>query len=206
MTALLTAEDVLNKRFQNAKNGYNVLEVDDFLDDILRTLRQIHVEKDEVESKLSAAEQRIAELSRVNSELTAEVEELKSAESTEKVEAPAVAPEPVDAATKESEMATGIIQMAQKLHDDHVRIGKEEGERLLSEAKAESARLIKDAEENKERTLGQLEKERSEIERKIDELRVFERDYRNRLKSYLSNLLGDLDSRGNGGNGSQSNN
>lgn len=206
MTTLLTAEDVLNKRFQNAKNGYNVLEVDDFLDDILRTLRQIYVEKDEVESKLSAAEQRIAELSRVNSELTAEVEELKNAEATEKVEAPVAAPEPVEARNKESEMATGIIQMAQKLHDDHVRTGKEEGERLLTEAKAESARLIKDAEENKERTLGQLEKERSEIERKIDELRVFERDYRNRLKSYLSNLLGDLDSRGSGGNGDQRNN
>ena len=206
MTTLLTAEDVLNKRFQNAKNGYNVLEVDDFLDDILRTLRQIYVEKDEVESKLSAAEQRIAELSRVNSELTAEVEELKNAEATEDVEAPVAAPEPVEAANRESEMATGIIQMAQKLHDDHVRTGKEEGERLLTEAKAESARLLKDAEENKERTLGQLEKERSEFERKIDELRVFERDYRNRLKSYLSNLLGDLDSRGSGGNGNQRNN
>ena len=206
MTTLLTAEDVLNKRFQNAKNGYNVLEVDDFLDDILRTLRQIYVEKDEVESKLSAAEQRIAELSRVNSELTAEVEELKNAEATEDVEAPVAAPEPVEAANRESEMATGIIQMAQKLHDDHVRTCKEEGERLLTEAKAESARLLKDAEENKERTLGQLEKERSEFERKIDELRVFERDYRNRLKSYLSNLLGDLDSRGSGGNGNQRNN
>ena len=41
------------------------------------------------------------------------------------------------------------------------------------------------------------EQERSLLERKIDELRVFERDYRTRLKSYLENLLGDLDNRGN---------
>ena len=33
------------------------------------------------------------------------------------------------------------------------------------------------------------------LERKIDELRNFERDYRTRLKSYLENLLGDLDQR-----------
>ena len=46
------------------------------------------------------------------------------------------------------------------------------------------------------RTLEKLEQERSLLERKIDELRVFERDYRTRLKSYLENLLGDLDARG----------
>jgi hypothetical protein len=36
----------------------------------------------------------------------------------------------------------------------------------------------------------------SDLERKIDELRLFERDYRTRLKSFLQNLLGDLDARG----------
>ena len=44
--------------------------------------------------------------------------------------------------------------------------------------------------------LEKLEQERSLLERKIEELRVFERDYRTRLKSYLENLLGDLDARG----------
>jgi hypothetical protein len=34
---------------------------------------------------------------------------------------------------------------------------------------------------------------RAVLERKIDELRIFERDYRTRLKTYLENLLADVD-------------
>jgi cell division septum initiation protein DivIVA len=89
-----------------------------------------------------------------------------------------------------------MLLLAQKVHDDYVRSGQEESERLISEAKAQSGRIVREAEETSHRTLSQLEQERSLLERKIDELRVFERDYRTRLKSYLENLLGDLDSRG----------
>jgi regulator of protease activity HflC (stomatin/prohibitin superfamily) len=67
----------------------------------------------------------------------------------------------------------------------------------VGEAKSQANRIVREAEETSQRTLGQLEQERSLLERKIDELRVFERDYRTRLKSYLENLLGDLDNRGN---------
>jgi cell division septum initiation protein DivIVA len=96
----------------------------------------------------------------------------------------------------EPESATGMLLLAQKLHDDYVRNGQEEGDRILNEAKAQGTRIVREAEETSHRTLSQLEQERSLLERKIDELRVFERDYRTRLKSYLENLLGDLDSRG----------
>ncbi|CAM3655052.1 hypothetical protein ISCU110981_12325 [Isoptericola cucumis] len=96
----------------------------------------------------------------------------------------------------EPESATGMLQLAQKLHDDYVRSGQEEGDRLITEAKSEGARIVREAEETSHRTLSQLEQERSLLERKIDELRIFERDYRTRLKSFLQNLLGDLDARG----------
>ncbi len=96
----------------------------------------------------------------------------------------------------EPESATGMLQLAQKLHDDYVRSGQEEGERIIGDAKSQAQRIVREAEETSNRTLAQLEQERSLLERKIDELRVFERDYRTRLKSYLENLLGDLESRG----------
>jgi len=95
----------------------------------------------------------------------------------------------------EPESATGMLQLAQKLHDDYVRAGQEEGERIINEARAQATRIVAEAEETSARTLSALEQERSLLERKIDELRVFERDYRTRLKSYLENLLGDLESR-----------
>jgi cell division septum initiation protein DivIVA len=107
-----------------------------------------------------------------------------------------VAPAPAPSRQSEPESATGMLLLAQKLHDDYVRSGQEEGERLINEAKQQGTRIVREAEETSHRTLAQLEQERSLLERKIDELRVFERDYRTRLKSYLENLLGDLDSRG----------
>lgn len=203
---LLTPDEVLNKKFQVTKfrEGYDMIEVDDFLDLVLGTLRAVYLENDELKSKLSEAEERVAELSRSGA---AEAAEVAPAAVEEPVEF-AAQPEPeaevahvAEAgapAAREPEMATGIIQMAQKLHDDHVRAGQEEGERLVSEAKTEGDRIVREAEEVSQRTLNQLEQERSVLETKIEELRTFERDYRLRLKSYLQNLLGDLDQRGAG--------
>ncbi len=192
--ALLTAEDILNKKFSATKfrEGYDVEEVDDFLDEVVRTLTAVQEENEDLRSKLAAAERRVAELSRSDAAAAA-----KPAPVAAPAQAPAPTPAPAPAPrAAEPESATGMLQLAQKLHDDYVRSGQEEGDRLISEAKAEGARIVREAEETSHRTLSQLEQERSLLERKIDELRLFERDYRTRLKSFLQNLLGDLDARG----------
>lgn len=211
--ALLTADDVLNKKFQSTKfrEGYDQDEVDDFLDEVVNTLREVQNENDDLKTKLAAAERRIAELSRdgaasgtspvVAPAPVATPEPEPEPEPAPVVAAPVVAPvvsAPVPtAARNEPESATGMLALAQKLHDDYVRSGQEESDRLVNEARVRAAQIVREAEETSQRTLMQLEQERSLLERKIDELRVFERDYRTRLKSYLENLLGDLDNRGN---------
>ena len=210
--ALLTADEVLNKKFQATKfrEGYDQDEVDDFLDEVVNTLRDIQGENDDLKSKMAAAERRIAELSRAGAQQAAPAP--KPEPVPEPTPEPVVAPAPVVAApapapapvvapvvaqrANEPESATGMLALAQKLHDDYVRSGQEESERLVADAKNQANRIVREAEETSQRTLGQLEQERSLLERKIDELRVFERDYRTRLKSYLENLLGDLDNRG----------
>ncbi|MCL2424397.1 MAG: DivIVA domain-containing protein [Micrococcales bacterium] len=200
--ALLTADDVLNKKFQSTKfrEGYDQDEVDDFLDEVVATLREVQaggggggggdsaavhalqVENDDLTARLASAERRIAELESVVESAGQYNQQLPPAESMR------------DGSTPES--AQGLLAMAQKVHDDYVSSGKQEGDRLLAEARMRADQIINEAEESSKRTLGALEQERSLLERKIDELRVFERDYRTRLKSYLENLLGDLDSRG----------
>ena len=218
--AMLTADDVLNKKFQATKfrEGYDQDEVDDFLDEVVNTLRVMTAENDEVKGKLAAAERRIAELSRaaesqpfvehaapapapvavVEPEAEPEVEPEAEPEPEPEPVAPPVQAMPMAAPQRvsEPESATGMLQLAQKLHDDYVRAGQEEGDRIVNEAKVQAGRIVREAEETSSRTLAQLEQERGLLERKIDELRVFERDYRTRLKSYLENLLGDLESRG----------
>jgi len=193
--ALLTAEDILSKTFSTVKfkEGYDIEEVDDFLDEVVRTLNSVQEENESVKAKLAAAERRIAELSRADAAQTAF--------QPEPVAAPEPQPEPVAAPELQQQpaepaSATGMLQLAQKVHDDYVNAGKAEGERLLAEAQEESSRIVSEAENQSQRTLSQLEQERSLLERKIDELRIFERDYRTRLKSYLQNLLGDIDARG----------
>jgi len=202
--ALLTADEVLNKKFQATKfrEGYDQDEVDDFLDEVVNTLRELQNENEDLKTKLAAAERRIAELSRSGAQQAAPAP--KPEPTPEPVPAavapvapPVVAPVPAPQRANEPESATGMLALAQKLHDDYVRSGQEESDRLIGEAKSQANRIVREAEETSQRTLGQLEQERSLLERKIDELRVFERDYRTRLKSYLENLLGDLDNRGN---------
>lgn len=189
--ALLTADDVLNKKFQATKfrEGYDQDEVDDFLDEVVNTLRETQNENEDLKAKLAAAERRIAELSRQGAQ-TAAAPKPEAEKPAPTVSAP-VAPQ----RQSEPESATGMLALAQKLHDDYVRSGQEEGERIVNEAKGQAQRIVREAEETSARTLSELEQERSVLERKIDELRVFERDYRTRLKSYLENLLGDLDNR-----------
>jgi hypothetical protein len=44
--------------------------------------------------------------------------------------------------------------------------------------------------------LGQVQAERTALEKKIDELRTFEREYRTRLKTFLESSLRELGDRG----------
>jgi DivIVA domain-containing protein len=216
--ALLTADDVLNKKFQPTKfrEGYDQDEVDDFLDEVVNTLRVVAGENEELKAKLAAAERRVAELTREggNGARSAAEESAPAEREPEVVEqaakpVPAAAPfqpAPAQAAAvqtapaqapaggNEPESATGMLALAQRLHDEYVRNGKEEGERIVTEAQTEGQRIIKEAEDQHNRTLTQLEQERSLLERKIDELRTFERDYRTRLKSYLESLLSNVES------------
>lgn len=174
--ALLSEHDVVNMRFKEPKSvgeGYDQDEVDFFLDEVAETIAQLTKDKASLENQLKVAQARITELEASNG----------AAEAT-----PAEAP--VSPAEKsESEAATGMLLLAQQLHDKHVAEGKAEGERLISEGKAEGERLVAEAQDKYNTTMAQLDDERSQLERKISELRDFERDYRTRLKSYLESLL-----------------
>jgi DivIVA domain-containing protein len=93
------------------------------------------------------------------------------------------------------EAAAGMLALAQKLHDEYVRNGEQQRDRIVGDAREHAARLVREAEEKQRQTLGSLEQERSLLERKIDELRAFEREYRSRLKSYLEGQLRELDAK-----------
>lgn len=199
----LTPEDVVNKRFQPTKfrEGYDQDEVDDFLDEVLVELRRLNQENDELKQRVAqggSAPALVAAAPAVDDEelrrLKQENEELKQrltdAEAQAQTEAahdvPAVQP-PAD----ESEESNNLLQLARRLHDEYVNEGLEKSESLISEARVTAARFIAEA-EAKQRAIFQ---DAASAERRVDELRSFEREYRQGLKSYLEGQLNELDSR-----------
>ena len=56
--------------------------------------------------------------------------------------------------------------------------------------------LVGDAERKQTEIIGSITRDKSVLEKKIDELRTFEREYRTRLKTYLESQLRDLGERG----------
>lgn len=103
---------------------------------------------------------------------------------------------PTAAVSTSAESAAGVLAMAQKLHDEYVNAGVEQRDKIIAEAQIEASNLVNDAQEKSRKTLGALEQQRSVLERKVEQLRGFERDYRARLKTYIEGQLRDLDSRG----------
>ncbi|SDL86862.1 DivIVA domain-containing protein [Arthrobacter sp. ov407] len=218
----LTPEDVVNKRFQPTKfrEGYDQDEVDDFLDEIVVELRRLNQENDELRKKLaesgagtpasSAAAAPVVE--KVAAPVKAEKEDTAKAEAEAKAKAAAEAANKKEAeqaakaaqeveqarsgVTPASESAAGLLAMAQQMHDKHVADGEQQRDKIIAEAQIEASSLVNDAQEKSRKILGALEQQRSVLERKVEQLRGFERDYRSRLKAYIEGQLRDLDARG----------
>ncbi len=55
---------------------------------------------------------------------------------------------------------------------------------------------MQDAEQRAATITAQFEQRKAALERRVEELRTFEREYRTRLKSYLESQLRDLDASG----------
>ncbi|WP_427008092.1 DivIVA domain-containing protein [Pseudarthrobacter sp. H2] len=214
----LTPEDVVNKRFQPTKfrEGYDQDEVDDFLDEIVVELRRLNQENDELRKKLaepgtgtpasSAAAAPVVEKvpapvkaekeDRAKAEADAKAAELAKKKEAEQAPVQAAAPARAAAAIPVSESAAGLLAMAQQMHDKHVADGAQQRDKIIAEAQIEASSLVNDAQEKSRKILGALEQQRSVLERKVEQLRGFERDYRSRLKAYIEGQLRDLDARG----------
>jgi DivIVA domain-containing protein len=189
----LTPEDVVNKRFQSTKfrEGYDQDEVDDFLDEVVVELRRLTKENEELRAGAGGSAEPAKATEKV-AEAAAEPVAIP-----EPVKAPVAAvPVPVAVVdtTDETAGTTNLLQLARRLHEEHVKEGAEKRDALIAEGHATAARVIAESEAKQRAQINSLEKERSTLEGKIEELRTFEREYRQKLKSYIEGQLRDLDS------------
>ena len=195
----LTPEDVVTKQFQHVrfKEGFDPDEVDDFLDEIVVEWRKTIAENEELKARVAELESGAAAAAAA----VAVVETAPEPVVVEEVPAP-VAAAPV--ATGGAAASAGIIELAQRLHDEHVAEGQAQRDKLISDAQAQHDKLISDAQaqaasiladaEAKGRDeIARLDAERATLETRISELRQFERDYRSQLRGFIEEKLRDLD-------------
>ncbi len=221
----LTPEDVSSKRFTpvRLREGYDMGEVDQFLDEVESELERLHKENDDLRAKLSAAQ-------RGGSDTSISTPAPTPAP-VEKAPEPIATPAPAAAATPQeikvttvadaSSAAARLLELATHNADQVVGEAKDEADRIIgaartkaerleSETKTKTDRLEQDARtraqmldsetEAKRRELfGDLEKDKARLDNEIANLRAFEREYRSRLKGYFQQQLQALDGNGEGG-------
>jgi DivIVA domain-containing protein len=221
----LTLDDVRNKRFRMArKSGYEVLEVDEFVDEV---------------------EESFAQLIEENQNLKKQVEALKAAPAAQHPAAPAAptvqAPPPRQPAPPQPQSGTIVVttgkeasaavvrlvemsteqaeRLVEEATEDANRIREEanrtahqlttdartRAERVESEARVNAERLQADAlsraekldreiESRRGEMFGDLERQRDDLTAAVSSLRNFETAYRTNLTSHLRKQIENLES------------
>jgi DivIVA domain-containing protein len=222
----LTPEDVSNKRFTpvRLREGYDMGEVDQFLDEVESELARLTRENDDLRSKLSAAQQGGAPAPAPVKEPVKEPEPVKAPEPVAATPAAPAAPVQeikVTTVADASSAAARLLEIATRNADELVGEAKDtadkivgeartKAERLESESKVKADRLESDARtrsqmldsetaERRQQLFGDLEKEKDKLNAEVENLRSFEREYRSRLKSYFQQQLAALDGTAEGG-------
>jgi DivIVA domain-containing protein len=212
----LTPADVRNKQFSTTRlrPGYDEEEVDAFLDEVEAALDELIQDNEELRAKLAEV---LRGKSPVSLTPQAEVPEIMPEPIRHE---PERRPEPVMMAPPrpvEDNMDTAarVLALAQQTADQAIADARREAdetlgrarreaddiltkarrqaEQVTSDARARAESLERDAQERHRQAMGSLVQSREELERRVDDLRAFEREYRSRLKAYLEGQLRDLE-------------
>jgi DivIVA domain-containing protein len=206
----LTPEDVHNKQFTTVRlrEGYDEEEVDAFLDEVEAELTRLIRENEELRAKLAAATRAAASAAAAPVPMRREPTPIPA---PAPVPAPLPAPLPVPQAPQfqapGGDSAARVLALAQQTADQAIAEARNEANKIVGEARSRAdglereARgkadaLERDAQEKHRVAMGSLETARAALERKVDDLRAFEREYRQRLKSYLDGQMRQLEASG----------
>jgi DivIVA domain-containing protein len=219
----LTPADVHNVAFKKppiGKRGYDEEEVDAFLDEVERELARLIEENNELRAGRGpvgppAGDMRHSgEFADLKTQLDRLQREKAAAEQAARQmqmeidQMHATGAVPVSSGDGEQQ-ALRVLMMAQRTADEHVSDARREADKLLTDARtksdemtrdarAKAEALERDARQRHQEVMGSLDSKRTALQKHIEELKQFEREYRTRLKAYLESQLRDLDGRGQG--------
>ena len=206
----LTPADVHNVAFKKppiGKRGYDEDEVDAFLDLIEAELARLIEENNDLK-------QQFDDMARSGPPQGPGPQQLRQQqppridENSQVVKVLAMAQETaekyVSDAKSESDRMIGdarsaadrMVGEARSKADSMVGEARTQAASVERDARGKATTLVQDAERRHNEIIGGLEERKGTLEKRIEELRTFEREYRTRLKSYLESQLRDLDGRG----------
>jgi DivIVA domain-containing protein len=217
----LTPADVRNKQFSTTRlrPGYDEEEVDAFLDEVEAELDRLIQENEELRAKLAevlrgGGKPSIPALSSPLGDVT-KTDMMMPEPPPERRQ-----PEPMMMGGMHSvednmDTAARVLSLAQQTADQAIADARREAdetlgrarreadevltkarrqaEQITGDARARAESLERDAQERHRQAMGSLVQQREELERRVDDLRAFEREYRSRLKAYLEGQLRDLE-------------
>jgi DivIVA domain-containing protein len=215
----LTPADVRNKQFSTTRlrPGYDEEEVDAFLDEVEVELDRLIQENEELRAKLAESLRGgKVPMSALSSPLAESAPEMMAPEpprpEPERMPEPprmmppvednmdtaarvlALAQQTADQAIADARReADETLGRARREADDILGKARRQAEQITSDARARAESLERDAQERHRQAMGSLVQQREELERRVDDLRAFEREYRSRLKAYLEGQMRDLE-------------
>jgi DivIVA domain-containing protein len=212
----LTPADVRNKQFSTTRlrPGYDEEEVDAFLDEVEAALDELIQENEELRAKLAETMRGRPPVSLTPQPEVPEIMPEPIRHEPERQLEPVMIsrPRPVE---DNMDTAARVLALAQQTADQAIADARREAdetlgrarreaddiltkarrqaEQVTSDARARAESLERDAQERHRQAMGSLVQSREELERRVDDLRAFEREYRSRLKAYLEGQLRDLE-------------
>jgi DivIVA domain-containing protein len=216
----LTPADVRNKQFSTTRlrPGYDEEEVDAFLDEIEAELDRLIQENEELRAKLAevlrgGGKPAMALASPLSDPRPDQFVPAPTGTLLEPERRPVAIPARPDGGSMES--VARVLSLAQQTADQAVADARREAgetlgkarleadevlakarrqaEQITSDARAHAEDLERDAQERHRHAMGSLVQQREELERRVDDLQAFEREYRSRLRAYLETQLRDLE-------------
>ena len=217
----LTPADVRNKQFSTTRlrPGYDEEEVDAFLDEVEAELDRLIQENEELRAKLAEVLRgggKPAGIPALSSPLSDPKDMMMPEPPPERRQ-----PEPMmmdrmhHPVEDNMDTAARVLSLAQQTADQAIADARREAdetlgrarreadevltkarrqaEQITGDARARAESLERDAQERHRQAMGSLVQQREELERRVDDLRAFEREYRSRLKAYLEGQLRDLE-------------
>ncbi|MCW2801405.1 MAG: cell division protein DivIVA [Aeromicrobium sp.] len=224
----LTPEDVRNKRFTpvRLREGYDMGEVDQFLDEVEVELERLTVENEELRAKVAAASTgEPTGLIPAISQAAPAVQPAPAVQEPVAYTPPAPEPMPAPVVTPDltraapsmgdaSSAAARLLEIASANADQLMEAAKDEADRIVGEARTKAERLTNEARgkadrletdariraqklddetnERRSQAVATIERERYEMQREVEHLRAYEREYRARLKNYFQSQLDQL--------------